>query len=311
MVYPASGLTAQARSELELYLCCQLLGVDPRHEALIESVWRLVNGHAAKIHLVPPSFSCRSWYVSGAALVAACSQPSTSTLAPTAETKPAETRARSAQQPPPSRRPPAGGRKALRSKPAAAPAAPAAAARQDQPSRRSSPASSTSGSRRTGTPHRRGDRQHLRRVGPEERRDQGRVAVDPRLAADSREAVGSRGRRPAARGRQGLPGLLVQPGRDGGRQEHRQPSSRTRPVACTTSRSVADGDRRRGVRGPVRDRRLAAPVAHRRDRCRANNGKFFETWDQLIELGPKAQKPPRTSPRPSASATRGTTSTTS
>jgi len=25
-----------------------------------------------------------------------------------------------------------------------------------------------------------------------------------------------------------------------------------------------------------------------------NNGKFFETWDQLIELGPKAQKPPRT-----------------
>jgi len=25
-----------------------------------------------------------------------------------------------------------------------------------------------------------------------------------------------------------------------------------------------------------------------------NNGKFFETWDKLIELGPKAQKPPRT-----------------
>ena len=25
-----------------------------------------------------------------------------------------------------------------------------------------------------------------------------------------------------------------------------------------------------------------------------NNGKFFETWDQVIELGPKAQKPPRT-----------------
>jgi ABC-type glycerol-3-phosphate transport system substrate-binding protein len=24
-----------------------------------------------------------------------------------------------------------------------------------------------------------------------------------------------------------------------------------------------------------------------------NNGKFFETWDKLIELGPKAQKPPR------------------
>jgi ABC-type glycerol-3-phosphate transport system substrate-binding protein len=24
-----------------------------------------------------------------------------------------------------------------------------------------------------------------------------------------------------------------------------------------------------------------------------NNGRFFETWDQLIELGPKAQKPPR------------------
>jgi ABC-type glycerol-3-phosphate transport system substrate-binding protein len=24
-----------------------------------------------------------------------------------------------------------------------------------------------------------------------------------------------------------------------------------------------------------------------------NNGKFFETWEQLIELGPKAQKPPR------------------
>ncbi|MCC6179804.1 MAG: hypothetical protein IT305_31205 [Chloroflexi bacterium] len=26
----------------------------------------------------------------------------------------------------------------------------------------------------------------------------------------------------------------------------------------------------------------------------ANNGKFFESWDQLIELGPKIQKPPRT-----------------
>src|SRR5215204_3667687 len=25
-----------------------------------------------------------------------------------------------------------------------------------------------------------------------------------------------------------------------------------------------------------------------------NNGKFFETWDKVIELGPKAQKPPRT-----------------
>jgi ABC-type glycerol-3-phosphate transport system substrate-binding protein len=25
-----------------------------------------------------------------------------------------------------------------------------------------------------------------------------------------------------------------------------------------------------------------------------NNGKMFETWDQLIEIGPKAQKPPRT-----------------
>jgi len=25
-----------------------------------------------------------------------------------------------------------------------------------------------------------------------------------------------------------------------------------------------------------------------------NNGKFFETWDKLIELGPKVQKPPRT-----------------
>src|SRR5204862_6926989 len=26
----------------------------------------------------------------------------------------------------------------------------------------------------------------------------------------------------------------------------------------------------------------------------ANNGKFFETWEQLIEVGPKVQKPPQT-----------------
>jgi ABC-type glycerol-3-phosphate transport system substrate-binding protein len=37
------------------------------------------------------------------------------------------------------------------------------------------------------------------------------------------------------------------------------------------------------------------PVQWRIDEIGAvNNGKFFETWDKLIELGPKAQKPPRT-----------------
>jgi ABC-type glycerol-3-phosphate transport system substrate-binding protein len=36
------------------------------------------------------------------------------------------------------------------------------------------------------------------------------------------------------------------------------------------------------------------PHWHIGDIGAVNNGKFFETWDKLIELGPKAQKPPRT-----------------